>query len=273
MAAGVASTDTRRSRWRSSSSSGRPASVDTWSSRPPMVEARGDGLLGIGRFGPAYWQDHATVHDATSVAGHAVRQLYLDCGAVDVATELGDRRSSMRSCVAGVTWSTTRMYLTGGLGSRHRDEAFGDPFELPPDRAYAETCAAIAGVMLAWRLYLATGRPRLRGRHRADSLQRRAARTLARWHGLLLRQHAAAQDGPRRRGRPATGLASHGSPVPAARRTSCASSARGRSTSRPRTTMASSFTSSPRPRWSRRSRVARSVSPSSPTTHGTDVSW
>ena len=28
----------------------------------------------------------------------------------------------------------TRMYLTGGLGSRHRDEAFGDPFELPPDR-------------------------------------------------------------------------------------------------------------------------------------------
>ena len=44
------------------------------------------------------------------------------------------------------------------MGSRHRDEAFGDPFELPPDRAYAETCAAIASVMLAWRLLLATGR-------------------------------------------------------------------------------------------------------------------
>ena len=51
----------------------------------------------------------------------------------------------------------TRMYLTGGLGSRHRDEAFGDPYELPPDRAYAETCASIASVMLAWRLFLATG--------------------------------------------------------------------------------------------------------------------
>ena len=51
----------------------------------------------------------------------------------------------------------TRTYLTGGLGSRHEDEAFGDPFELPPDRAYAETCAAIAGVMLGWRLLLATG--------------------------------------------------------------------------------------------------------------------
>jgi hypothetical protein len=51
------------------------------------------------------------------------------------------------------------MYLTGAMGSRHKDEAFGDAFELPPDRAYAETCAAIASVMLAWRLLLATGDP------------------------------------------------------------------------------------------------------------------
>jgi DUF1680 family protein len=61
----------------------------------------------------------------------------------------------------------TRTYLTGGLGSRHRDEAFGDPFELPPDRAYAETCASIASVMLAWRLLLATGEPRF-----ADVIER-----------------------------------------------------------------------------------------------------
>ncbi len=124
-----------------------------------MVDRRGRGRLPAGRFGPAYWQDHALVREATSVAGHAVRQLYLDCGAVDVATETGDRelleavRRRWREMVE------TRMYLTGGLGSRHRDEAFGDPFELPPDRAYAETCAAIAGVMLAWRLLLATGDP------------------------------------------------------------------------------------------------------------------
>jgi DUF1680 family protein len=54
----------------------------------------------------------------------------------------------------------TRMYVTGGLGSRYQGEAFGDPYELPPDLAYAETCAAIASVMLAWRLLLATGDPR-----------------------------------------------------------------------------------------------------------------
>ncbi|MGZ8437230.1 MAG: glycoside hydrolase family 127 protein, partial [Candidatus Limnocylindrales bacterium] len=76
---------------------------------------------------------------------------------VDVATELGDEqlldavRERWRDMVA------TRTYLTGGLGSRHRDESFGDPYELPPDGAYAETCAAIASVMLAWRLLLATG--------------------------------------------------------------------------------------------------------------------
>jgi DUF1680 family protein len=124
-----------------------------------MIEARGDGLLGTGRFGTAYWQDHARVRDAATVAGHAVRQLYLDCGAVDVATELGDAQLLDAVARRWRNMVATRMYLTGGLGSRHLDESFGDPFELPPDGAYAETCAAIAGVMLAWRLLLATGEP------------------------------------------------------------------------------------------------------------------
>jgi DUF1680 family protein len=124
-----------------------------------FVEARGAGLLGVGRFGRAYWQDHMPVRDAPTVAGHAVRQLYLDCGAVDVATELGDRQLLDAVMRRWRDMIETRMYLTGGLGSRHRDEAFGDPYELPPDRAYAETCASIASVMLAWRLFLATGDP------------------------------------------------------------------------------------------------------------------
>ena len=124
-----------------------------------MIEARGDGLLGTGRYGPAYWQDHERVRDAATVAGHAVRQLYLDCGAVDVATELGDTQLLEAVVRRWRDMVATRMYLTGGLGSRHVDESFGDPFELPPDGAYAETCAAIASVMLAWRLLLATGDP------------------------------------------------------------------------------------------------------------------
>ena len=61
-----------------------------------FLDRRGHGLLGSDRFGAAYWQDHATVRDAPTVAGHAVRQLYLDCGAVDVATELGDDGAARR---------------------------------------------------------------------------------------------------------------------------------------------------------------------------------
>ena len=89
----------------------------------------------------------------------------------------------------------TRSYLTGGLGSRHRDEAFGDPYELPPDRAYAETCAAVASVMLAWRLLLATGESGLCRCRRTDDVQRRPAR-LSSTDGteLLLREPAAAPD-------------------------------------------------------------------------------
>ena len=52
---------------------------------------------------------------------------------------------------------STKTYLTGGVGSRHKDEAFGDSYELPPDRAYCETCAAIASIMWNWRLLLLTG--------------------------------------------------------------------------------------------------------------------
>jgi DUF1680 family protein len=124
-----------------------------------LVERRGHGLLAQGRFGAPYWQDHETVRNAAEVAGHSVRQLYLDAGAVDVAVETGDRELLE---AVGRRWRNmlaTRTYLTGGVGSRHIDEAFGDPFELPPDQAYTETCAAIASVMLAWRLLLATGDP------------------------------------------------------------------------------------------------------------------
>lgn len=77
-----------------------------------------------------------------------------------MAVETGDEQ-----LLAAVVrqWEATvarRTYLTGGMGSHHRDESFGDDFVLPPDRAYSETCAAVASVMLSWRLLLATGEPR-----------------------------------------------------------------------------------------------------------------
>ncbi|WP_432042693.1 glycoside hydrolase family 127 protein [Streptomyces cadmiisoli] len=125
-----------------------------------FVDRRGRGTLADPEFGRAYYQDDMPVREATILRGHAVRALYLAAGAVDVAVETGDD-----DLLAAVVrqWEATvarRTYLTGGMGSHHRDEAFGDDFVLPPDRAYSETCAGVASVMLCWRLLLATGKPR-----------------------------------------------------------------------------------------------------------------
>ncbi len=54
----------------------------------------------------------------------------------------------------------TKTYLTGGVGAHHSDEAFGDPYELPNERSYCETCAAIASVMFSWRMLMITGEAR-----------------------------------------------------------------------------------------------------------------
>ncbi len=124
-----------------------------------FLEARGHGLLQGHGEDPTYFSDRVPVRDQTSVEGHAVRAVYLAAGATDVAMELGDEEllEALQTQFADMWASKT--YLTGGLGSRWDLEAFGDPYELPSDRAYAETCAAIGGVQWAWRMLLATGEP------------------------------------------------------------------------------------------------------------------
>jgi uncharacterized protein len=125
-----------------------------------QLDLRGYGRLGPDRFGSQYFLDHVPPREAREATGHAVRQLYLLCGMVDVAVETGD---AALLAAADRVWTdlfATKTYVTGAHGSRHRDEAIGDPYELPPDRAYAETCAAIASFQLNWRLLLATGERR-----------------------------------------------------------------------------------------------------------------
>jgi DUF1680 family protein len=125
-----------------------------------FVERRGRGLLDPGERGAPYYLDDLPVRDADVLRGHAVRALYLASGALDVATETGDDRLAE---AVERQWAATiarRTYLTGAMGSHHQDEAFGDDWELPADRAYGETCAGVASVMLAWRLLLRSGEER-----------------------------------------------------------------------------------------------------------------
>lgn len=120
-----------------------------------MTEARGrkPGLFN----NSAYHQDHLPFREQREFTGHAVRHLYYACGATDIALETGD--AAYREALDGLWQNLTqkRMYVTGGAGSRWEGEAFGGDYELPNDRAYTETCAAIGSVMWNWRMLHLTG--------------------------------------------------------------------------------------------------------------------
>lgn len=123
----------------------------------PTAGARGD----------SYFQDHLPVRVAPTIEGHSVRAMYLEAAVVDLAIQDGDAELLAASVRRWEDMRDRKSYLTGGTGSRHSSEAFGDPYELPPDRAYCETCAAIANVHWSWRLLLATGEARY-----ADQVER-----------------------------------------------------------------------------------------------------
>jgi DUF1680 family protein len=124
-----------------------------------FVDARGHGIIERAGGEPTYFSDRVPSRQATTVEGHAVRAVYLAAGAVDVAIETGDAELLAASERQFADMMATKAFITGGLGARWDWEAFGDPYELPTDRGYAETCAAIGGIQWAWRLLLATGEP------------------------------------------------------------------------------------------------------------------
>ncbi|MDR1825526.1 MAG: glycoside hydrolase family 127 protein [Bifidobacteriaceae bacterium] len=143
---------------------GEPAYLDF---AKGQIERRGHEWLPQHPLGPQYFQDHIPVRENTQAMGHSVRQLYLAAGATDVATETGDQEllNTMERLWEDAYGS--KMYIAGGHGAHHRDEGYGDPYELPPERSYSETCASIASFQWCWRLLLATGNPRY-----ADEMER-----------------------------------------------------------------------------------------------------
>jgi uncharacterized protein len=118
-----------------------------------FVDRHGHGLLG----GEAYCQDRVPVRQQANVEGHAVRQLYLLAAAADLAAETGEAELLAACERLWTAMVATKTHITGGLGAHHDEEDFGDPFELPNERAYCETCAAVASVHFSWRMALLTG--------------------------------------------------------------------------------------------------------------------
>ncbi len=113
----------------------------------------------------AKFPEHRTIYmfsgtpftERTKLEGHAVRAMYACCGATDYFMETGDPAYWKTLNTLWNDLVTTKMYISGGVGARAAGEAFGDAYELPNQRAYGESCAAIGNMMWNWRMLSATG--------------------------------------------------------------------------------------------------------------------
>jgi DUF1680 family protein len=132
-----------------------------------LVDRRGHATLQPARMGSSYFQDRVPVREQDEVEGHAVRALYLGAGVTDLYLETGEAALLEAMERQWRDMAGRKAYITGGVGAHHMDEAFGDAYELPPDRCYGETCAAIASIMWSWRMLMVSGDPRY-----ADLLER-----------------------------------------------------------------------------------------------------
>jgi len=126
-----------------------------------FVDQRGKKKMrGLGANGPEYHQDHVTVREAEEVAGHAVRQMYLATAVADLYMESGEQSLLETSLRLWDDMTKSKMYITGGIGSRYDGESFGESYELPADQCYCETCAAIGNFFWNWRMLLISGESR-----------------------------------------------------------------------------------------------------------------
>ncbi|MBX3738068.1 MAG: glycoside hydrolase family 127 protein [Candidatus Didemnitutus sp.] len=109
--------------------------------------------------GSPYSQQQALVVDQTEAIGHAVRANYLYSGMADVAALTGDARYQHAIERIWTNMASRKLYLTGGVGALAKGEAYGADYELPHD-GYNETCAAVALMMWAHRMFLLSGESR-----------------------------------------------------------------------------------------------------------------
>ncbi|MGI5846800.1 MAG: glycoside hydrolase family 127 protein [Candidatus Cryptobacteroides sp.] len=105
----------------------------------------------------AYNQSHLPVLQQDEAVGHAVRATYMYAGMADVAALTHDQ--GYIDAIDRI-WNnivSKKIYITGGIGSTHSGEAFGENYELPNMSAYCETCAAIGNVYVNHRMFLLHG--------------------------------------------------------------------------------------------------------------------
>jgi DUF1680 family protein len=101
-----------------------------------------------------YDNAHLKPRDQSDAIGHAVKVGYLLTGMAGVASKTGDEGLFAACNRMFDSISKRRMYITGSIGSTRHQEAFTFDYDLPNDRAYAETCASVALVFFMHRMLL-----------------------------------------------------------------------------------------------------------------------
>ena len=130
----------------------RGASPHYWDVEFEAWKARG-GYRGWA-WAPEYSQSEMPARELSVVKGHAVRAMYFYSAMADVASETSPPDAALLDACDRLWDDLTRhkLYITGGLGSSRANEGFTDPYDLPNETAYSETCAAIGLVFWAQRM-------------------------------------------------------------------------------------------------------------------------
>jgi len=100
-----------------------------------------------------YLQAYTQPKHQKHAVGHAVRMLYMATGMAKIVARDFDAEL-YQACLD--IWDDIvhrKMYVTGGVGSTVRGEAFVGPYDLPNDTMYCETCASIALLYFAYELF------------------------------------------------------------------------------------------------------------------------
>jgi len=118
-----------------------------------FLDKRGPG-------GDEYNQMHEKVIDQEVAVGHAVRAQYMYSAMADVAALTGEKAYQEALDKLWIDVVSGKTYITGGIGSVGSHEGFGEPYDLPNEEAYCETCAAIANASWNYRMFLLHGESR-----------------------------------------------------------------------------------------------------------------
>jgi DUF1680 family protein len=99
-----------------------------------------------------YFQADKPLREQVEALGHAVRAGYIFSGMASLCANDGDKKLFEACKRLFNNIMLKKMYITGGIGSEKRGEAFSYDYNLHNESAYSETCAAISLVFFAHRM-------------------------------------------------------------------------------------------------------------------------